>query len=651
MGHCISLYPFKRSQTTKDDIEFLLKSLDCVGFFDKFELSIKQKIVNNMTQMNVDAGDIIIEAGIPTHIFDQMFIVESGSFDIIAKKSGVVYKVSTRTRGQSFGELALVKNITHPFTIIARSDSVVWGIQRDKVIDIIRNEVEGKRTSIALFLKNIPALEDLSKMHMSRLVDNSELMRFRKNDKITIDDDSNVKVFIVKQGDANEYVGDNLVRHIHSTDLCGIDYEEGAQTRTICVTSEYFDILSIEASVFREIIEPYKENIHLFDLRTSAEQTRRLSMFLVNELHERVIERTDVFITTPWGHQFKIIGHMPEVEAICPVQDVPMTLEIKGIHGQGAFSTVFYVKCKNNGSMYALKRIPKSRVSACKKHVFHEKLITTNIMSSFCVRQHASFQDSRHLYMLIDSMECNIMSVLYSLCKQHTRSCFCFSDCAWVGMSESVARFYVACVVIGLKHLHKNKIIYRDLKPENVLIDKTGYARLADFGMSMVLEDGARAFTFCGTPAYLAPEIVHGQGYDFAVDWWSLGVFIYVLLTATQPFDNPHCIDPMEVIKRIGNPEYEIKYPMYMSKDAKDLIQGLLQRGPAERMKIALDIERHPWFMGFDWHGLVSRKAPPPNVKIKSSISSVRNENIIKLCQLSFQTSLSRRVDDTFRDF
>lgn len=114
-------------------------------------------------------------------------------------------------------------------------------------------------------------------------------------------------------------------------------------------------------------------------------------------------------------------------------------------------------------------------------------------------------------------------------------------------MDESLVRFYVACITLALEYLHDSKIVYRDLKPENVFIDQTGYIKLGDFGFAKVLSDSSKTYTFCGTPGYVAPENILAHGYSYSVDWWGVGVLMYVLLTGRQPFSTPRTDDPMQV--------------------------------------------------------------------------------------------------------
>lgn len=184
------------------------------------------------------------------------------------------------------------------------------------------------------------------------------------------------------------------------------------------------------------------------------------------------------------------------------------------------------------------------------------------------------------------------------------------------GMEEDLARFYVACIVLSLEYLHNNNIVYRDLKPENVLIDQQGYVKLGDFGFAKVLSEGGRTYTFCGTPGYVAPENVLAHGYNYSVDWWGLGVLMYVLLTGRQPFSSPKTDDPMVVMRRIVDENWPIKYPPYLSAEAKDLISRMLERKPGKRLGMlsgrAQDIKSHKWFAGFDWDALESRKMEAP---------------------------------------
>jgi len=165
-------------------------------------------------------------------------------------------------------------------------------------------------------------------------------------------------------------------------------------------------------------------------------------------------------------------------------------------------------------------------------------------------------------------------------------------------------------------YMHSKQIIYRDLKPENLVLDSVGYLKVTDFGFAKEVAD--KTFTLCGTPDYLAPEIVTGQGHGRAVDWWTLGVLIYEMLASFPPFFDD---EPIETYRKIIRGH--VKFPRYFTPEARDIIRGLLRNKPTKRLGIlkgsADNIRKHAWFYNFDWNKLYdgSMKAPIIN-KVKN---------------------------------
>ena len=174
---------------------------------------------------------------------------------------------------------------------------------------------------------------------------------------------------------------------------------------------------------------------------------------------------------------------------------------------------------------------------------------------------------------------------------------------------ENWSRFYGATVLSAFECIHTKKIAYRDLKPENLVLDADGYCHVIDFGLAKKCDKG-KTWTFCGTPDYLAPEIVQGRGHDWGVDYWGLGVFLFEITHGYPPFYAP---DPTNTARKIIRGVFST--PANFSENLSDLISKLL----CEQMKRlgrtqggAAEIIKHPWFSGFDWDGLLAKKMPVP---------------------------------------
>lgn len=195
--------------------------------------------------------------------------------------------------------------------------------------------------------------------------------------------------------------------------------------------------------------------------------------------------------------------------------------------------------------------------------------------------------------------------------------------------SERQAWFYSACVLLGLEFLHQNRIIYRDLKLDNLLMDSDGFVRIADFGLCKEgMGHGDRTSTFCGTPEFLAPEVLTDSTYTRAVDWWGLGVLIYEMLVGESPFPGD---DEEEVFDSIVNDE--VRYPRFLSPESVSLIQKLLQKNPEKRLgageQDANEVKRHRFFQGIDWEALLAKRVKPPflpSIKAPADVSNFDEE-------------------------
>ena len=269
--------------------------------------------------------------------------------------------------------------------------------------------------------------------------------------------------------------------------------------------------------------------------------------------------------------------------------------------GKGSFGEVLLVKLKANNKYYAMKILVKKQVKLRHQevHTKSERDLMVKINCPFIVNIKFAFQDDFKLYIITEFMQGGEM--FFHLHKEKK-------------FSNEKTRFYIIELVLAIEFLHKNNMLYRDLKPENIMIDSNGHIKLTDFGLSkMVTKSKEKAFTICGTPQYLAPEILSDDGYDNSVDWWSLGCVMYEMLVGKAPFRIPKgSYLTADLYKK------KITIPDYVTPEAKDLISQLLVPNPKNRLGHGKDgaqkIKDHPYFEGINWNDAWERKLEPPLV-------------------------------------
>uniref|UniRef100_A0A8B9LTM7 protein kinase C n=1 Tax=Astyanax mexicanus TaxID=7994 RepID=A0A8B9LTM7_ASTMX len=286
--------------------------------------------------------------------------------------------------------------------------------------------------------------------------------------------------------------------------------------------------------------------------------------------------------------------------------------------GRGHFGKVLLAEHKSTGKMYAIKALKKGDVVTrdevdslmCEKRIFE----TINASHHpFLVNLHGCFQTCDHVCFVMEySPGGDLMTHIHN-------SIF----------TERQTRFYAACVLLGLEFLHQNKIVYRDLKLDNLLMDADGFVRIADFGLCKEgMGYGDRTSTFCGTPEFLAPEVLTDSTYTRAVDWWGLGVLIYEMLVGESPFPGD---DEEEVFDSIVNDE--VRYPRFLSPESVSIIQKLLQKNPEKRLgageQDANEVKKHRFFQGIDWEALLAKRVKPPflpTIKTSGDVSNFDEE-------------------------
>lgn len=536
----------------------VLKDTSVFGSMSDIQLL---QVASCMRQVHFPSGSTVFKVGDPGRSF---YIVEKGKCQILSRKGE---ELALCSKGKCFGELALLSNAPRKATVVTLTDVLLLECNIETFQNYLGSLSDIKNMWIIEKLQKVPLLSKLTRNELSVLSECLTERTFEPGEWVFREGDDGESFYIITAGNCS-------------------------------VIKEY-----------RNSKQPMKEIARLgpgqyFGERALLCQDPRTAT-IAAKTHTTLLElhQNDFFmhLTSVHGVLSMQVG---KLNAQDDINQLPSKLR-KGdfklirILGKGAFGKVYLVRCKLNNNKYALKCIKKDKVisSRLTEHVIREKEIMEHLRSPFLVSLASSFQDTTNLYMLMQLVE---GGELFSYLSERDTS-----------LTEDEAKFYAACVIVGLDYLNNEGLSWRDLKPENILLDISGYAMLTDFGFAKSIPKGSKSFTLCGTPEYLAPEIVLQSGHTNAVDWWALGILIYEMVTGKPPFCDE---DRVSLFKSITSVSYSM--PECFSEDLKDLISKLLVRTPSKRLGSspagAKSVKEHPWFRGFDWTALMNREMNPP---------------------------------------
>ncbi|XP_052451702.1 ribosomal protein S6 kinase alpha-3 isoform X6 [Carassius gibelio] len=279
----------------------------------------------------------------------------------------------------------------------------------------------------------------------------------------------------------------------------------------------------------------------------------------------------------------------------------PQQFELRKVLGQGSFGKVFLVRKTTGpdaGQLYAMKVLKKATLKVRDRvRTKMERDILVEVNHPFIVKLHYAFQTEGKLYLILDFLRGG--DLFTRLSKE-------------VMFTEEDVKFYLAELALALDHLHGLGIIYRDLKPENILLDEEGHIKLTDFGLSKEsIDHENKAYSFCGTVEYMAPEVVNRRGHTYSADWWSYGVLMFEMLTGTLPFQGKDRKETMTMILKA-----KLGMPPFLSSEAQSLLRSLFKRNPSNRLGAGPDgveeIKRHQFYVTIDWNKLFRREIHPP---------------------------------------
>ncbi|CAM9896563.1 unnamed protein product [Ectocarpus sp. 6 AP-2014] len=546
-------------------------------------------------------GPVSCEAG--TQVITQhekgedFYVVEEGSLRCYVTFPGENEEVEVRTpyiTGESFGELALMYNIPRAATLRAAEDCKLWSIKRSTVRAILTSIREKLVAEKIEMLGNVIIGEDplkskLSKSDIEKLVDALEEEEFNDGECIVRQGEIGHFFYIVKSGEIAVHKREEVE---------GGDVEDSSPGAG--------DGAGGEGGGGRDGMGPQvstlKAGSYFGERALLSDETRKATCVATGPTVCLSLGREDFSsVLGPLEDIMSKAAGLERPAASAPsagsgdhyLETKPEDLEAIRSLGEGAFGNVMLVLHKPTGRAFALKCQGKQAIVAneLQDHILEERRLLMKLDHPFILKLHDSFQDDRYIYFVLEAL---MGGEIFT----HLRRAGVFE--------EAHTKFYSATVLCALQHMHDRCIAYRDLKPENLVLDDQGYLKIVDLGLAKVIPDGY-TWTICGTPDYLAPEIILNEGHDQAVDFWALGVLVYEMMVGVAPFS---ASDPMTTYENILS--RKVEPPPTFSKAAKDIVRKLLKINKSKRLGKAAggagSVMKHKWYSGFDWEGLLKKQ-------------------------------------------
>lgn len=542
-------------------------------FLGNLEENQVEALVSAMYPKQIPANTLVIREG---DMGSHLYVSAEGDFDIY---EGNKFQ-RTFGPGVAFGEIALLYNTKRLRSISVKKAGKVWVLDRSVFLTIMMRTAQEQLEGNIRFLQRVSVLQKLPEPKDHVLAKISDLIRvefFPAGAKILRQGEKGEKFYIISGGNVRitkdtEYGGEEELVVLGKGEYFGelaLYDDEGERRANAIALAPGVECLTLDRTSFLNYLG-------------SLDEIRNKDWLAEYEKQKRSL--------TPkkWTNEYASL--------------TLIDLETKGTLGVGGFGRVDLVTLRSDpNKSFALKKLKKKVMveQQQQEHVLNEKHIMQACDSPFICKLYQTYKDNKYVYFLME---------------------VCLGGDVWTTLQrrryfdDATAQFMVGCVVEALDHLHSLNIVYRDLKPENLMLDTRGYLKLVDFGFSKKIGP-AKTWTFAGTPEYVAPEIILNKGHDRAVDYWALGILTHELLVGKPPFRGS---DHMTTYNKILKGIEMVGVPSIVVKNASNLIKKLLRVNPSERLGYQRngiqDIRDHKWFSGFNWQALQRLALPAPIV-------------------------------------
>mmetsp|Transcript_109026 Transcript_109026/g.172231 ORF Transcript_109026/g.172231 Transcript_109026/m.172231 type:complete len:969 (-) Transcript_109026:36-2942(-) len=567
------------------------------------------------------AGEKVFEKGSHGHRFyivqDGIFEVTDGQVQLDKKNPGTGMIQQLRT-GDSFGELALLYNAPRAATVTCKKAGSCWVMARTTFKNCMWMKMEGRISEYAELIRSVDIFKDrVTPNSLANLCNALEERYFIGGETIVEQGAPADSFFVIFEGTVGIVKDGEEIRQLGRGHYFGERALLCSDVRsaTVKAVSDRCTVLALDRIAFNFMLmqedssqRPHKkrsstiENMAVDSQTTASPSASPSAAQAIMDSSYRPKAEKSANLLRKYGvhaeQHDKDKSFTPHVAKNSLVRIGPL--------GEGSFGSVTLERDPASGKLFALKRMSKAQIESenLRDAIINERTCLGLLNSDFIAKLVGTFRDSKNVYLLLEAC---FGGELFEVFENN-------SD--FFG-SEAHVQFYAACVALGLEHIHDMRIIYRDLKLENCLLSLNGYLKLTDMGIAKVCI--GKTYTVCGTTDYFAPEVLRQTGHNRAVDWWALGVMIYIMMTGRSPFDAP---DTMKIYRKIMKGFAKVTFPSDFPEQTISMIRALCQRNPEERLTMGnlgvQNFKDHPWYRGFVWKELQSLRMVAPYVPSKA---------------------------------
>ncbi|KAG6577912.1 AGC/PKA protein kinase [Phytophthora cinnamomi] len=594
-------FRYVAAQRSLETYQSSLDALKKVKLLSSLTAEQLEVVAASVYSLQYQPGDTIVHKGEPGRV---MYMIQAGTVVCtdIGSATAAIAKVELR-EGDYFGERALLSAEPRSATVVAQTDARVIALDQTTFTSLL-----GPLQQVLDYNRMLRTLESITVMKKvpyalkKKLLDSARIVHFEPNETILNEGDEGDTFFILKEGEAKML---QQPKSRSSSTASSSSSPSSPMHKIVPLNNGVVELPSSpplpSLEVARILPGDTFGELAILDRRCQPASiiacTKVECFALTSRDFDNIFESVkedlyDLAMQKEIVSSDKLFAHsitLDSLKYVCAI-------------GMGSFGVVHMAEHVPTGRFVAVKEMWKSRLEKLRQthHIYSEKKLLMQIDSQFLLKCYATLQDEKKIYFVTELL---VGGELF-------RRIVTPSGLP-ILLSQPSTRFYAACCIKALEYLHEHNFIYRDLKPENILLDSSGYAKLVDFGFAKKLT--GKTYTLCGTPEYLAPEIILGIGHNVAVDCWGLGILIYEMVVGDSPFSSPD-EDHLAVCRNIL--QGHISFPADCDLDWKAIVQALLQRQPEKRASMIagslLDVRKEKWLANFDWESFTQRTMPTP---------------------------------------